>query len=318
MKQLQTEMFEDNAQYDAFVEKFKPKKTTDDCYTPPNVYDAVADWVAREYRVDRALFVRPFRPGGDYEAEDYTQAIVVDNPPFSILKQIQTFYLARGIPFFLFAPTLTLFGGNADVTFIPCGVTITYENGAEVNTSFVTNMDRFRVRTAPELYAAVKAQDDANTKSAKELPVYQYPLHVLTSAAAYQLSKYGVDYRVGKDQCAFIRAMDAQRNNGKAIFGGGFLLSERAAAERAAAKQANAIEWPLSDKERRMIAEMGGRITPDGHGLPLLEWLEAHRDCPSGRAADVVGLKQPTDKDADSADADMRWRTCDQNRKGRK
>lgn len=21
--------------YDAFVEKFKPKKTTDDCYTPP-------------------------------------------------------------------------------------------------------------------------------------------------------------------------------------------------------------------------------------------------------------------------------------------
>ena len=27
--------------YDAFVEKFKPKKTTDDCYTPPLVYDAV-------------------------------------------------------------------------------------------------------------------------------------------------------------------------------------------------------------------------------------------------------------------------------------
>ena len=26
------EKFED---YEAFVEKFKPKKTTDDCYTPP-------------------------------------------------------------------------------------------------------------------------------------------------------------------------------------------------------------------------------------------------------------------------------------------
>lgn len=24
--------------YEAFVEKFKPKKTTDDCYTPPHVY----------------------------------------------------------------------------------------------------------------------------------------------------------------------------------------------------------------------------------------------------------------------------------------
>lgn len=36
------EKFED---YDGFVEKFKPKKTTDDCYTPPLVYEAIADWV---------------------------------------------------------------------------------------------------------------------------------------------------------------------------------------------------------------------------------------------------------------------------------
>ena len=27
--------------YEGFVEKFKPKKTTDDCYTPPAVYDYV-------------------------------------------------------------------------------------------------------------------------------------------------------------------------------------------------------------------------------------------------------------------------------------
>ena len=27
--------------YEAFVGKFEPKKTTDDCYTPPEVYDAV-------------------------------------------------------------------------------------------------------------------------------------------------------------------------------------------------------------------------------------------------------------------------------------
>ena len=35
-------LFED---YDAFVGKFKPKKTTDDCYTPPAVYEAVRGWV---------------------------------------------------------------------------------------------------------------------------------------------------------------------------------------------------------------------------------------------------------------------------------
>ena len=28
-------------EYEDFVEKFKPKKTTDDCYTPPNVYEEV-------------------------------------------------------------------------------------------------------------------------------------------------------------------------------------------------------------------------------------------------------------------------------------
>lgn len=44
------EKFED---YEGFIEKFKPKKTTDDCYTPPLVYEAIADWVANEYKLDK-------------------------------------------------------------------------------------------------------------------------------------------------------------------------------------------------------------------------------------------------------------------------
>lgn len=31
-----------NDSYQQFVDKFKPKKTTDDCYTPPLVFDAIA------------------------------------------------------------------------------------------------------------------------------------------------------------------------------------------------------------------------------------------------------------------------------------
>ena len=31
--------------YDAFVEKFKPKRTTDDCLTPEPVYNAIRQWV---------------------------------------------------------------------------------------------------------------------------------------------------------------------------------------------------------------------------------------------------------------------------------
>lgn len=34
--------------YEEFVDKFKPKKTTDDCYTPGAIYEAVKDWAIKE------------------------------------------------------------------------------------------------------------------------------------------------------------------------------------------------------------------------------------------------------------------------------
>ena len=54
--------FED---YDGFVEKFKPKKTTDDCYTPPEIYDVVLSYVRDRWGVSNDDVVRPFWPGGD-------------------------------------------------------------------------------------------------------------------------------------------------------------------------------------------------------------------------------------------------------------
>lgn len=64
-------VFDDDREYDAFVEKFKPKKTTDDCYTPPLVYDTIRDWACKKYKIDPACIVRPFYPGGDYEKYEY-------------------------------------------------------------------------------------------------------------------------------------------------------------------------------------------------------------------------------------------------------
>ena len=49
----QLDLFADNPEYQAFVEKFKPKKTTDDCYTPPLIYETVRDWACEEYGIDR-------------------------------------------------------------------------------------------------------------------------------------------------------------------------------------------------------------------------------------------------------------------------
>ena len=154
--------------YDEFVEKFKPKLTTDDCYTPHVVYEAVADWAANEYEIDKSCFVRPFYPGGDYENFDYCGKIVVDNPPFSILSNIVKFYVERDIKFFLFAPTLVSIIRLSDICTALCvGVDIEYENGAVVTTGFVTNLEpsEIRMKTSPSLYAAVDTANKENQKS---------------------------------------------------------------------------------------------------------------------------------------------------------
>lgn len=69
--------------YEEFVDKFKPKLTTDDCYTPENVYETVKAWAIKEYEWGGRPIVRPFWPGGDYQKYEYPDGcVVIDNPPF--------------------------------------------------------------------------------------------------------------------------------------------------------------------------------------------------------------------------------------------
>lgn len=257
-----------NDEYNEFVDKFKPKKTTDDCYTPDNVYEAVAAWVSQEYGIDRSDMVRPFYPGGDYRSEDYAPGCcVVDNPPFSILSEIERFYQEHGVRFFLFAPTLMLFSRVDGVCYVPCGGSVTYENGAKVCTSFVTNLEPdLIVRTAPALEAAMRQANDENLRDQKKnLPKYSYPPEVITSAMVARWGLRGVDFRLRREDAVRISALDAQQSVGKGIYGDGFLLSESAAreAETAAREAANAdsVElyyvWELSERERGIVANLG-------------------------------------------------------------
>ena len=251
--------------YDEFVEKFKPKLTTDDCYTPPIVYEAVADWAANEYGLDKSCFVRPFYPGGDYENFDYCGKIVVDNPPFSILSNIVKFYVERDIKFFLFAPTLVSIVRLSDICTALCvGVDIEYENGAVVTTGFVTNLEpsEIRMRTSPSLYAAVDTANKENQKSKKrQLPKYSYPLEVVSSAAIYPYSRYGIDFVIPRSESVRISSLDAQRKSKKAVFGGGLLISERLKAEREKAEREKAERekaerWQLSEREIEIIKSL--------------------------------------------------------------
>ena len=250
---------ESSEDYEKFVDKFKPKLTTDDCYTPQNIYEAIRDWAVKHYGLQGAPVVRPFYPGGDYEHEPYPDGcVVIDNPPFSILSQICRFYTERGIQFFLFAPALTLFGIAAGTcNYLPMSCRITYENGADVRTSFVTNLGDWKIETVPELWRRVDELNTQNTcKGAAELPGYTYPDCVMTPIRIAPTAKWQA-LRVRAEDASFIRALDAQRDHGKAIYGAAFLLSEKAAAEKAAAEKLEQFVWALSDREKEIVAALG-------------------------------------------------------------
>ena len=260
---------ERSEEYDAFVDKFKPKLTTDDCYTPQNIYETIRDWAVEHYGLQGAPVVRPFYPGGDYEHETYPDGcVVIDNPPFSILSQICRFYMERGIRFFLFAPALTLFSIAAGTcNYLPMSCRITYENGADVRTSFVTNLGNWKIETVPELWALVDAVNAQNTNEcAAELPGYTYPDCVMTPIRIAPTSRW-MALRIPASDASFARALDAQREQGKTIYGASFLLSEKAAAEKAAAEKAAAEKaaaekreqfvWELSDREKAIVAALG-------------------------------------------------------------
>ena len=250
---------ESSEDYEKFVDKFKPKLTADDCYTPQNIYEVIRDWALEHYGLQGAPVIRPFYPGGDYEHETYPDgSVVIDNPPFSILSQICRFYTERGIRFFLFAPALTLFSiAVGTCNYLPIGVTVTYENGATVSTSFVTNLGTWKIESDFKLYSAIKTADDTNRhESAAERPGYIYPDCVLTPATIIKTSRRE-SFRISPEDAVFIRALDVQREKKAAIYGGGFLLSEKAAAEKAAAEKAAAHVWELSDREKAIVAALG-------------------------------------------------------------
>jgi len=264
-------------EYAKFLAKFEAKKTTDDCFTPPEVFAAVHRWVVDEYGIHGRRIVRPFHPGGDFVSFGYQPGdVVLDNPPFSILSKISDFYDRRGIDYFLFAPALTLFSIRAP-TMLVVGADVEYANGARIATSFITSLSpAVRIRTAPALAQALL---DAHPKR-DALPKYTYPPNVRSAALLGRVAS--VDFSVGASECESIAKMDSQREVGKSIFGGGFILSDRAAAELKAAElkaaelkaAVDAIEWGLSERERAIIERLNDGAATSAAGatsLPLFD-----------------------------------------------
>ena len=212
-KRTKQEVFED---YDAFVAKFNADapKTTDECYTPQPVYDAVLEWLRGKVNIEGRPIVRPFFPGGDYKSHEYPEnCVVVDNPPFSILAAILRFYQATGIDYFLFAPGLTMFttcpDGDCSVV---CGTQIEYANKAKVLTGFHTSLfPGVKVMIAGSLNRAITAQHCVKTGAKRK-----YSKNVITSALLHKVTR-GNDVLIYDGEVAIAKALD----HGVGLFGGG-------------------------------------------------------------------------------------------------
>ena len=282
---LSTKGREGGEGYDEFVDKFNQEQplTTDDCYTPPEVYNLVRDFVTKKVSsLEGRKIVRPFFPGGDYEdLKQYPAGcVVLDNPPFSIYSKIVRFYLEHNIDFFLFGPNLTLLVRGAEVCYCIFNVPVVYENGAVVATGFVTNMKKdLRIWVDHELRDAVRLAQ----KTEPSAPVYEYPAECVSSAVLGKIANGGY-LQINANECAYIRDLDGFKEIGKGLFGGGFLISRaaaeraraaaekaraaaekaRAAAEkeRAAAEKARAVKIELSPRELAIVSELDNRTTP--------------------------------------------------------
>lgn len=216
--------------YEEFIAKFNKEnpKTTDDCYTPQNIYDAVLKYVCLRWpqETQSATIVRPFYPGGDYEHEEYKSSdIVVDNPPFSIFKKILRFFYQRNIKFFLFAPSKTCIGILQEIplTIIMSDAKITYENGANVPTAFITNLpSNNAIESSTYLHDTIKQADGENKKAMQRLKkkTYNiYPKEIITTALIQNYCGYR-DFVIPRKKAKIFRSSKIK------IYGGCMVVSD--------------------------------------------------------------------------------------------
>lgn len=208
-----------NETYEEFVEKFKPKKTTDDCYTPPDVYEIIKAYALEKNGWQGRPVVRPFYPGGNFENFKYpTNCVVIDNPPFSILSKIVNWYNEKGIDYFLFAPALTTLNLNAPSHIIP-NCSIVYENGAVVRTAFVSSKGAL-LETSTDLTKQIKNYYEEQRGKKKQKRKNIYPKTFITGAKLAVLANHGVDLKV--DNAERVSTLYTAEGKRVAVFGSGY------------------------------------------------------------------------------------------------
>ena len=241
--------------YESFLAKFTDTpKTTDDCYTPPDVYEAVVEYVGTVVDLTGKQILRPFYPGGDYERAEYpADGIVIDNPPFSIFTKICRFYSERGIPFFLFGPGITIGSVFKYCTAVIVSEQVRFINGAMVKVNFASNLfGDLVIVTAPSLSEAIGRCPSQNQKV--NLPKYAYPAELVSVSDFQTICNGGICFAIRRGECVKVKKIgNHPRKSG--LFGDHLLTTHAIGAAKEAAKEAakSAIPVTLSEREQRIV-----------------------------------------------------------------
>lgn len=242
--------------YESFVKKFSDNaKTTDDTYTPQDVYEAVVAYVDTICPLKGKQILRPFFPGGDYEHADYPDdGVVIDNPPFSIFTEICRWYSRRNIPFFLFGPGMTIFSVLKYCSVVIINKSITFSNGAKVRINFATNLlaDTW-VTTAVSLNDAIGHCQSQNQKA--KLAKYRYPDELLSVSDFQSIANGDTDFSVSRHEAMVVGNLDLHPNK-NGLFGYHLLVSKAAAAKAAKAAAAKVIPIELSKREQELVKHL--------------------------------------------------------------
>ena len=256
--------------YDSYIAKFqKNNKTTDDTYTPKDIYEAVLNYVRSIYPMEGKEVLRPFYPGGDYEHAEYPEdGVVIDNPPFSMFSKICKFYSENNIPFFIFGPGLTIFSCLKYCSAVIIAPQIEFSNGAKVKCNFATNLiGDTLVAISQELSKAIAACPSQNQKV--NLPKYRYPQELLSVSDFQTMAKGNLPFSVNRNEAVIVRNLDNHPKRKSGLYSNHLLISEstslkaaavKAAAVKAAGREAAAVKVipiTLSERERAIIDNLG-------------------------------------------------------------
>lgn len=242
--------------YESYIKKFEGKKTTDDTYTPHDVFEAVLQYVSEIYDLNGKQILRPFYPGCDYERAEYpADGVVIDNPPFSIFNKVVAFYAARKIPFFLFGPGMTILNVFKFCSVVIVSPAIRFENGANVRCNFATNLlETKQVTTSCRLSKLLKnCKSQQNSNSIK---LYDYPDEVLSVSDLQTIANGEDDFTITEKETVIIESL-----NGRKLFGPHLLIGFKKALRKLEIKkkikkneQKARIVVKLPEAERRRAA----------------------------------------------------------------